>query len=379
MLESMIGRVLWLVFALILCVPLGHFAWEEWGPKPQIDFNGPEWKARKALISRARIFVKNPPVIQSLDLSRAPGDPQPIDVSSLLTCRFIDKPATATTAKFHCALPNGDEIKVKYGWTLEKSGEVAASRLLAALGFGADHVTIAPRLRCLGCPLFPFEMARMVQAFHAPWMIKLFTLTPHRDFNWVSVERKMAGREIEADAHEGWDWDELSEVDPARGGATRAELDAFRLMAVFLSHWDNKATNQRLACEERDGAGDDPRAPCRTPLLLMQDVGATFGPGKVRHKPWTSTPIWADATTCLTGLESMPYEGGRFEPTHISEGGRAMLAAKLEQLSEAQIRTLFLAARFPDPDTRTVTGDVTPWVKTFQDKVRQIAGRTCPA
>ena len=39
----------------------------------------------------------------------------------------------------------------------------------------------------------------------------------------------MAGRGIEVDPHEGWDWDELTDGDAARGGATRAELDALRL------------------------------------------------------------------------------------------------------------------------------------------------------
>ena len=64
-------------------------------------------------------------------------------------------------------------IKVKYGWTPEKSGEVAATRLLAALGFGADHVTMVPRLRCIGCPLFPFEMQEVAEAFYATWLLDL--------------------------------------------------------------------------------------------------------------------------------------------------------------------------------------------------------------
>ena len=37
-------------------------------------------------------------------------------------------------------------------------------------------------------------------------------------------------------------------VDPSKGGAPRAHVDALRLLAVFLAHWDNKAENQRLVC-----------------------------------------------------------------------------------------------------------------------------------
>ncbi len=52
---------------------------------------------------------------------------------------FPDKPLTGMTPKFECDLGKDDEVKVKYG---EKNGEVyaevAASRLLWALGFQAD-------------------------------------------------------------------------------------------------------------------------------------------------------------------------------------------------------------------------------------------------
>jgi hypothetical protein len=52
---------------------------------------------------------------------------------------FPDKPLTGMTPKFKCDLGKGDEVKVKCG---EKNGEVyaevAASRLLWALGFQAD-------------------------------------------------------------------------------------------------------------------------------------------------------------------------------------------------------------------------------------------------
>ena len=140
MLSLMVRRILGLLVVVILCLPLVHFAIGRWGPKPAIDFNGAEWKARAALITRARVFVKNPPVISTLDLSRTPNDPDPLDPATLVECRYINKPVTATTAKFHCELPDGDEVKVKYGWTPERFGEVAATRLLAALGFGADRL-----------------------------------------------------------------------------------------------------------------------------------------------------------------------------------------------------------------------------------------------
>ena len=111
---------------------------------------------------------------------------------------------------------------------------------------------------------------------------------------------------------------------------------------------------------------------------MVQDVGATFGPTKVRYEEWTATPIWADTARCVVSLENLPYKGGHFKPVQISEEGRLLLAKRLSQFSESQIRTLFETARFPDPVSGE-PGDVSGWVRAFQDKVRQISDRpACP-
>jgi hypothetical protein len=372
-------RVLLLATALTLSLPIVHFVVYERNRRPRIDFGGPAWHARLALIERAQVFVRTPD-IPALDLSRTPYDPAPLDPDEIVECRYVPRPATATTAKFDCRLPAGDVIKVKYGWTAERPAEVAATRLLAALGFGADHVTLLPRLRCLGCPPYPYQTRRLAESFFATSLVDwIVDDDAPRDFVWVSAERKLAGRAIEVDAHEGWDWNELDRVNPARGGASRADVDALRLMAIVLAHWDNKATNQRLVCEPGDGLAD-PQAPCRRPLLMLQDLGATFGPTKVRYDRWAETAVWADAARCTVSLEDMPYRGGHFRPIEISEGGRALLGGRLRQLSEAQIQALFQSAGFPDPATGRATGDVTAWVRTFRQKVRDIADRPpCPA
>ena len=115
-------------------------------------------------------------------------------------------------------------------------------------------------------------------------------------------------------------------------------------------------------------------------MLILQDVGATFGPTKVEHEEWAAMPIWADEGRCVVSLRQMPYHGGNFTPIQISEGGRALLADKLTQLSESQLRAMFESARFPDPSTGETPGDITAWVRTFQEKVRQIAQRPpCPS
>ena len=53
-------------------------------------------------------------------------------------------------------LPVGEELKVKYGRrNPEPWAEVAATRLLSALGFGADRMYVVARVHCLAGPIPP--------------------------------------------------------------------------------------------------------------------------------------------------------------------------------------------------------------------------------
>jgi hypothetical protein len=368
-----------LALAAIVALPVIRFAAHKLGGAVPIDRSSQEWRAREALVARGRVFVSSSPATTGVDLSRPPGDPDPVSADTV-ECRYVPGPARATTPKFDCALPSGEVLRVKYGRSPELPAETAATRLLGALGFAADRITMVRRVRCIGCPPWPYHLRFFFDHFFAGSLVDLLAEDSYpRDFDWVAVERKFPGRAIEVGEYEGWEWHELSRVSESAGGATRAEVDAFRIMAVFLAHWDNKAQNQRLVCDGETG-DKDATAPCDRPLLMMQDVGGTFGPTKVDFQRWSTTPIWSEAATCSVSLESMPFQGATFEPVQISEGGRSLIAGRLRQLSDAQIRTMFESARFPDPVTGAIPGDVTKWVEAFQDKVRQIADRPpCPA
>jgi hypothetical protein len=311
---------------------------------------------------------------------RVSADAPAIDLDILeppLECRFLADLPSGTSPKFDCVLPEGNVIKVKYGRNPEVAAEVAATRLVSALGYAADRMSITPRVRCYGCPRYPFLA---MQLLHLTGLFGRFptqgTENGYSDFEWAAIERRFEASAIELPERKGWAWWELSAVDPARG-ATRTELDALRLLAVFLAHWDNKAENQRMVCLDAPGAID---RSCGRPLLMIQDLGATFGPPKANLARWQSTRIWADRNTCTVSMRALPYHGGTFPEVRITEGGRLDLLERLSALTPDQVRDLFRAARFPEHYSATDDDkDVEAWSDAFWQKVDQIAtAGPCP-
>jgi hypothetical protein len=291
-------------------------------------------------------------------------------VESPLTCRFIARHPTGTSAKFDCVLDGGEVVKVKYGRNPEIAAEVAATRLLAALGYASDHVSLAPVVRCHGCPRYPFFAMRLLQLTGTySWYPEQGTDEGYSDFEWAAIERKFDGTPIEGPGEPGWSWWELKDIDPT-AGATRTDLDAMRLIAVFLAHWDNKAANQRLVCLDAPTGAD---ARCPRPLLMLQDLGATFGPPKANLARWSTTPVWADRRTCTVSMEAMPFDGGTFPETSISEDARLEVARQLGALRDEHITGLFAAARFPQNYSATDDDrDLADWLRAFRRRVRQI-------
>lgn len=341
-----------------------------WGGQPAPD------DARAVAIRQARVWM--PRDAAAADLASNPPDPGGHLSQAVVRCRYLDRPAHGTTPKFDCVLPDGEVVKVKYGRTGEIHAEIAATRLLAALGFGADRMYLVPRVRCYGCVRTPFYTVWALDYVHARNLfVRSVPEDRYTDFEWAAVERRFDGAEIDGGPEGGWAWYELEPLDASRG-ASQAERDALRLMAMLLAHWDNKAPNQRLVC--REPATDTP-APCHHPFALIQDLGATFGPNKMNLEGWKAAPIWADASRCIVSMRQFPYSGGTFPDTSISEAGRQFIVDRLSALSEAQLVTLFTAARFrefhggdgPNADPRA-------WAAVFLERVHRIASAgPCPS
>ena len=350
-------RYAWLVAAglVMTAVPGGN---------GRVDADEPEWTegARLDALRRAVVWQAPAVPIEKADLASTPGA-----LPDELSCRFHVDDLNGLTPKFECTLRGGEVVKVKYGGA-EPHGEVAATRLLRAIGFGADAVAFVRRVRCYGCPRFPFTTMKVVSLTGAERLFeKGLDYDTAVEFEWVAIERKSKVEAIETPDRRGWAFHELAAVPTA----SRVHADALTLMAVFLAHWDNKAENQRLQCLS---GGPGPKGTCARPFAMLQDVGGTFGPRKVELEAWKAAPIWEDRPQCRVTMASLPHGGATFTPVAISEAGRQFLASRLSRLRDAQVEALFRGARFEDHD-----GTVAGWVAAFKQRVATIAdGPRCP-
>jgi hypothetical protein len=352
----------------------------EHGARPVADKSARAGPPREVALATARVWSAPDVPPEKVDFSRNTPGPGTLDPASDVDCDFVVKQMSGTTPKFHCTLPDGSTIKVKYGASNpEVPAEVAASRLMAALGFAVDRMMLVHSVRCRGCPPLPALALDCLKDGAPRWLcLRGSSPTQVRTFNEVMIERPFEGKRIAGKDDEGWAWFELDKIDPEAGGADRTEIDALRLMAVLLGHWDNKGSNQRLVCptgEER------PDGSCRAPVAALHDLGATFGPLKLELPNWTQVPMWADAAACRVSMATLPYKGGTFPDHRISEEGRTFALKLLRPLSPSQLDTLFEASGFRRyPHVTAAAYHPQAWTDVFMAKVDRIAAAgPCPS
>ena len=345
---------------------------------------------RFALVRQSQIWSVTD--VRSADMRSGPSGKGAFRPGDTVNCEYVPHHFEGKSPKFQCGLADGDEVKVKFGRDNgEVYGEVAGTRLLWALGFGADRM-YPVRIICHGCP----------SSFHGAAGREAGVSV----FEIAAIERKAPGESVEMYDHQGWSWSELDLVTEAAGGASRAERDALKLLAVFMQYGDNKAEQQRLVCRDQDAKaaasakhkGETPsagepermeRVGCREPFMMLDDLGLTFGgvdmldrqaAGSVNFALWSTAPVWKDTRACIGNL-SGSLRGSLHDP-EISEAGRAFLATLLGQLSDAQIHDLFDVAQFqrrPSDPSRldSKPAPLEAWVATFKRKRREIADRRC--
>ena len=326
--------------------------------------------SRVDAIGRAQIW--RPTNIRALDLEAGPQGEGAFAFGATVNCDYVPRTLSGASPKFACGIGADHEVKVKYGGNnAEVYAEVAATRLLWALGFGADRM-YPVRVICRGCPQ---EFAGIARA-NDEWL-----------FDPAIIERKMPGAEFPDDS--SWSCEELALLDGESGGAPRAHVDALKLLAVFLQHTDTKPQQQRLMCLD-ESPGDVKAADftCTRPFLMLNDVGLTFGRANAFNGnekamnlvQWAATPVWKDAQQCIGNLPKS-FTGTLKDPV-IGEQGRAFLAGLLTQLTDAQIRALFevsrVTLRLRSPEkARSGFPTVDEWSNVFRQKRSEIADHRC--
>ncbi len=280
---------------------------------------------RDDAIRRASVWTETE--VARRDLRRGPAGKGAFAPNAEVECSSVDKDMSGNTPKFTCKLPSGEQVKVKYGADNgEVYAEVAATRLLWALGYGADAM-YPVRVRCHGCPEDEVGDRDRATKGDSDRDTKKADRTPAtgapRYFEFAAIERKSPGRELEGPDGPGWTWPELDRVDPESGGATTAQRDGLKLLAAVLQHSDSKRQQQRLVCD------DDlpPSAPCTRPFMLISDLGKTFGKAHIFNRDkaasvnlegWQKIPVWTDDRGCRAKLDKSLT--GTLDDPVVSEG-----------------------------------------------------------
>jgi hypothetical protein len=285
-----------------------------------------------------------------------------------------------------------DRIKVKYlkpehpnhnKRYNEVFTEIAASRILWALGFPADHQYPIATASCVGCTADPFkdnlkDNTALLKANPATFKIAL-------------VERQMPWDDIDPEGDETWSWVDANTF-YNNGTFTRqqkVEYDAYR-MALGLFNYHNPIDIQnRLTCAEWKEGASDPKI-CTKPMMFVQDLGSTFGKNVVLlantrgdFKGWQSQTVFKKAEKCEL---RNALEGGKQPLKEAQE----LLKQRIASLDRAKVRAIFQVARFDIMDQDQVArlrssgaADVSAaaldeWTNVFMSRLAEIsAAQNC--
>ncbi|HWF90380.1 MAG TPA: hypothetical protein VN659_16160 [Pyrinomonadaceae bacterium] len=285
-------------------------------------------------------------------------------------------PGACTTPKFHCSVPgntdeDGNLIRYKIkphfkGQSADKRngevyGEFLSSRFSKALGFFADDEWVAD----VNCPDCEKSLTKSFQGA---------SFSPFQPA--AGIELPLA-RGIDVNCNKK-DFAPLGETltNLLRNGAPRAEIDAFKLWLAFIDHGDTKADNHKFACLKSNKDGNTRTCEPGAAVFYVGDMGSTFGfssasEKKARLETWRKKkPIEVKDGVCVATARSVG-------DTHISEGGRKLLADNLQRLLDAEqqnatITRVFAASRNAERDRPAAE-----WAAEFVRKARMIIDARC--
>ncbi len=286
--------------------------------------------------SSAPVLWQDPSDIASRDLRFGEGGENHVPQGTVF--QFVKEDLSGTNPKFIVTDEAGKKWKIKLG--AEAKPEVAASRLVWAVGYFTNENYLVPQLRITGLPA------------HL-----------HRGRQFISADGEVRDARLQrmdkSEAKEGnWQWKQ----DLFTG--TR-ELNGLRVLMALINNWDLKDENNKIVIEK---AGDAPHE-----IYYVSDLGASFGPSGIvpglsksrgnltayqssrfitKLTPQSvnfATPRRAALIELANPRQFVMRLHLRWIGRNIPRADAKWMAGLLERLSPAQIRDAFRAAGY-SPD-----------------------------
>ena len=266
----------------------------------------------KAAAIPGDVVIWEPVDIKSRDLFRGPTSEG--IVPALEKVEFIGRQRGGNNLKFRLKDANGREWVAKVAD--ESQAEVAATRLLWAIGYKTEIDQIVKRL----------EIEKVGRYKNARFEARPETIKRGERWSWTN------------NPHIG-----------------TKEFDGLRLMMAFINNWDLKDENNVLITENGKT------------YMMVSDLGSSFGKLADKSKSRTGRSVnkpehFAEAgfiKSVDNGVLVLDYRGmGEDFLKGIKVENARWLADQLLQLSDAQIADAFRAANYEDEDVRLLTAAV---------------------
>lgn len=357
---------------------------------------------RQHLIDKAEVWAP----INTSELDLRAGPPSRFRTYQKIDCTFIEPdrndPPGGNTDKFECRDESGKKVKVKYGhYNAEVVTEVAASRLLWALGFGADRYYPA-LVHCRNCPREPWTYIKdylngdFQRGAYGDDAYEKEQKWARGDYDFSAiVEDKFEGAVIEEFKGQGWGFREILNFSqlPRQQQIYREGL---MTMMAFLQNPDNKAVNQRFHCLDKTATSAET---CQRPFLVVHDLGWTFGHGwrsgdlhtlsRMNLSHWKRVKVFSNLKECRVRAHNSPKiffipldTGGTWQDIDISEDGRKFIVGQLKKLNRTQITALFQVSGVDSTSPKLQGGEenrnIASWVAAFEAKVAELDQASCP-
>jgi hypothetical protein len=244
--------------------------------------------------------------------------------------------------------------------------ELAAGRILWALGFPADHVYPVASVNCVGCTASPFE-SNLEQNTAA------LTAAPSV-FRMVTVERDIPWSEIDPENDETWSWQDVARyyADGTWTQQQKIEYDAYRLALGLFNYHNAIDVQNRVACAEFKEGASNPRI-CTKPYIFVQDLGSTFGKPKGfifgtnprgDFAAWQSQTVFKNASSCELRAH---LDGDR----KVLKAALDIVIDRAKSLDRTRVREIFKVARFDLMDQKQLKK--IRETESDEAKVREIA------